>query len=170
MTSIKNISISPSNKNQPWSPDVLVSMLRITAEKLKSESDFAGKRIDIGAMYLCTPLVDEDTHYISLDYWLSDKAYMKQLQKSIELTKSNKVSHDPPSITVIGSTLKCMTLRLQSGEAQWDVVALLNYVASEVKKLKQVVILDLIYHPYIDNDAIDHPYVRLYYTESSDIS
>lgn len=165
MASIKNISISPQDNAQPWSVDLLASMLRTTADKLKSESDSTNKRIDIGAMYLCTPLVDEDTYYLSIDYWFSDKSYMRQLQKSIELMDLSKISRDQLPISVIGNGLRCMTLRLQPGEHQWDVIELLYYAAAEVKKLEHVTVLDFIYHSYIDNDAIDHPHIRMYYTE-----
>ncbi len=162
MSETKNLIIiqDPSSKN----PVNLSILLKKAASKLDDIAAEYHKTVEITSLQLLTPLTSDDIYSLDINYWFNTKAYLKHTKESVEWSKTYKVTEDTLPIEIIGSSdLACMTVRMPQGEEQWDSIKLLNFAASEIAQVKDAKIIDCIYHGYIDSDAIDHPFLNIYY-------
>jgi hypothetical protein len=63
--------------------------------------------------------------------------------------------------------LNGFTQRLSQGKEQSDPVKLIRSVADTIDAQTSVHILDVVYHDYMDEDGLNHPYMNVYFTSSS---
>lgn len=146
----------------------LSESLKEAASKLTSISLEKDRTINILSLFLVSALTDDDKALLEINYWLNDKNYDKSLRESLEFNKEYKISNELSNMESFGTpSLTCQTFRLSQGDGQWDSIQLLEFTSKELLNTKTHSILDCIYHPYIDNDGIEHPYIRVYQISST---
>jgi hypothetical protein len=114
---------------------------------------------------------DDDRPFIECSYWLLNKREIERHLEAVEFRKEVKVTSELPTIKNIpensNSPLHLLEYRLPQDDNQNDTIRLIESLADYLETHKIEKVLDIILKDRLDDDAIQHPFVRVYYLEES---
>lgn len=143
----------------------LPQLLRNVAAELRKEE----KPLHVTELYLKQGSSDgSDAPFLFVQYEVETIDEIEARRQNLEWTATNKVS---PAVKIIehivdpheGAKLNGFVRRLPQGEAQHDASQLLEATADTLAGLRVAEVLDITYHDVSDQDALDHPFIRVYY-------
>jgi len=100
---------------------------------------------------------------VCLYYWEPDKEMRDLAKSNKEWIKTYKVAEDLPTYETVSGNINRLVLRLPSGADQDNVPMLFEYVSKSIKEIPDEKILDIVYRKHLDRDAIEHPFIVVYY-------
>lgn len=109
------------------------------------------------------PVAQEDRPYIEAEYYSLNEEEIKNREdylKAADLIISKK--NVPISIIEGPITMIRIQNPLKPAELQDDVIRLLDTVINTLDKYKDDEVIDLIYHDFINDDALHQPYIHIY--------
>ena len=166
MSDSTKIIIHPPQDNTLSQNAKFARMFRELSSQFRELSDRNKRHVSIVSLLLTSPLSSDADYFLDVDYWLNEKTYDDLTDENYKWTLRRKHTPEIEEKTVLdGASLNCQIIRLPQGYNQWDAIILLNKAAEAIEKLDDAVILDIIHHSWIDDDGIDHPFIRIYYTK-----
>lgn len=113
----------------------------------------------------------EGTATLSVSYWNKDKDTLAFERERFEFRREHKVALPTKDVTCFPvesaiSSLHMLEYRLPQNDSQADTILLVESLADYLEKNKIETICDLILHNQLDDDALDHPFIRVYYTDN----
>lgn len=146
-------------------PHTVPRLLRHAMKSLRRETE--GYPIYIHQLQLENPYTDDEQHGILCSYW-------EKTEDSAQLDKSNidyrgkfKIAAKVDSIKYFPedkkSPLMLLEYRLPQDDSQNDTIKLIESLADYLEENRIEDILDLVFEDWLDDDAIQHPFVRVYY-------
>ena len=142
-----------------------VELLREAAEKVADIGD-----VGLISFYLQPRYTEEDNEYIDMEFYTLRKSDIQSRKDSIGLMHDERYT-DPSTFsqrTVLHKSVELLEVWNSTEKPQIDKVSdiatLLNRAAIELEKLGGVEVLDIIMHDCVDGDALNRPYLRIYYT------
>lgn len=157
----KNIYLQAGNSNVKMS---VVELLREAADKVENIGD-----VGLVSLYLQPRYAKEDNEYIDMEFYALRKSDIKLRKDSVDLMHDER--YTDPSIfsqeAVLHKAVKLLEVWNSPERSQIDKVSdiatLLSRAAVELEKLGIVEVLDIIMHDSVDGDALNRPYIRIYY-------
>ena len=120
-------------------------------------------------------LLDADHPYegratISVSYWDRDKDTEVFEQERLGYRKELRVAPPTEEIRIFpakntAASFRMLEYRVPQNDTQGDTILLIESLADYLEENKIDTILDLIFHDYLDSDALNHPFVRVYYRD-----
>ena len=156
-----NISLPETEISQ-----TIPKLLRHAMKYLKAE--VGESRIYIPELHLDRPYTSGDTSSLYVEYWIISDDQQELHDDNIEYRKelraavpTEKVVHRPSKEKA--SELRMIEYRLPQDDNQSDSILLIEKLADFLEESKIENILELIYHDFLDGDALEHPFVSVYY-------
>lgn len=146
-------------------------LLRRTAQEVRDRQ--AQSPIYVSAMYMQRPLhlSEGEGPMMVVHYWSKDKEDVRQETENKNWTKDYKATERKEAIEHIlpeeNPPFNALIYRLPQGQHQDDVSLLLQEVATYLEQLSGVEVIDVTYSDPVDNDAIRHPELHVFYIRKS---
>lgn len=159
----KKIYLQAGNSNVKMGA---VELLREAAGKVAALGD-----VGLISFYLQTRYAEEDNEYIDMEFYTLRKSDVKLRKDSIRLMLDEK--YPSPSVfpqeAISHRTVELLevwnSIDKQSIDQVSNIASLLDRAANELEKLGIIEVRDIIMHDCVDDDALNRPYIRIYYTK-----
>lgn len=105
---------------------------------------------------------------LRVSYIVRNKEMLTLRQDALDFRKEAQAAHKVKEydFTISRSdtaSLNMLEYRLPQSDNQDNSILLIEKLADFLESHKIEQVLDLIYHDFIDDDGIEHPFVRIYY-------
>ncbi len=185
-TPMKSLYVTLPNESESFT---IPKLLRFAIDKLKTEVD--GRPVFIGELVVLDShanevsfiqkdwmeVVEPNIEYpikanyrpsVRIDYFPLDENNFAMRQDSIEYREEFQAAPLTKEYIFIpeidrASPIRMLEYRLLQGDQQDDSIQLIERLADFLESQNIEQVLDLVYHNFMDNDALDHPFVRVYF-------
>jgi hypothetical protein len=149
-------------------PQTIPKLLRHAMKALKAK--VGETKVYIPELHLDRPYMSGDTSSLHFEYWVISDEQQELHDDSIEYRKELRVAAPTEEVVYLSSKEKAseprmIEYRLPQDDNQADSVLLIEKLADFLEKSKVENILELIYHDFLDEDALQHPFVSIYYLD-----
>lgn len=105
---------------------------------------------------------------VTCGFWQIDREQQDLQNENIKWREESKISSPTKEVVYYPSLdkeseLRMLEYRLPQNENQWNGILLVESLADYIEQHAIDNVQDLILHNFTDEDAIEHPYIRLYY-------
>lgn len=112
----------------------------------------------------------EDAPMVKVGYWALDTEMIELAKENLSFRREYKLSDKVEEAVYtpgsdIPAQLRMLEYRLPQGDNQSDAIALIESLADHLEEYHIEAVTDLILHSLLDKDALDHPFVRVYYRD-----
>ncbi|HMI09669.1 MAG TPA: hypothetical protein VK497_04735 [Candidatus Saccharimonadales bacterium] len=156
-----NISLSEAEISQ-----TIPKLLRHAMKYLKAE--IGESKVYIPQLYLDRPYTSSDSPSLHVEYWAISDEQQELHDGAIEQRKKLRIAMPTEEVAYMPSKereaeLRMIEYRLSQDDNQADSILLIEKLADFLEEAKIKNILELIYHDFLDEDALNHPFVSVYY-------
>lgn len=158
---MSKIYLQAGNSNERKEP---VELLIEAAERVEESGD-----VSLSYLYMQPSTASDDYPYIDIELFQMNADDLELRHDSVALMHDSTYTEESAFKQTTITNRQVMLLEVWNSMEKSDIenvgniARLLRRAAQQLDELGNVMVIDMIMHSYIDEDALQRPYIRIYY-------